>query len=239
LEDLFPILVVLFLLFPFLEKLLKAGRQKGQQPPQRPQRRSQPVERQRLPDGRTMTTSQQAEEHEARDASDLLPAELWEILTGQKRQEAPQQQPEAPRPEASRPEPERPAPPVKAQRKTMADRRAEVERKRAQRMAAERGTTLSDEDAAMADLMGRRERTQATRRRYDHSAPSFASLETGPETESVRHAAFHARLDRLPKAARARRPSPVVFDLDLEDQSALQRAMLLQEVLGRPKGLDD
>lgn len=234
-EDLFPILVVLFLLAPFLEKLLKAGRQAGQ-PPQPPQqRRTRPAERQRLPDGRTTTTSQPAEAQEARDASDLLPAELWEILTGQKRQER-QPQPESQeRPEL---EAERRPAPVKTGRKTMAERRAEVERKRAQRMAAKRGEAASDEDTAVADLMRRRDREQAIRRSYDHTAPKIVSLETEPASEQVRHAAFHEKLDRLPRAPRRRQTATRSLDLDIADTASLQRAMLIQEVLGRPKGLD-
>jgi hypothetical protein len=239
LEDLFPVLIVLFLIVgPLIDKLLKAGRRAGQQPQRPPQRRTLPAERQRLPDGRTMTTSRPAEEpqaQEARDASDLLPAELWEILTGQKRQQAPE--PPQP-PEPQRTEPERPAPPVAGQRKTMAERRAEAEQKRAKRLAAKRGDPEYDEAAAAADLMRRREQAQATRRRFDHSAPEIVSLETEPASEAVRHAAFHDKLDRLPKPHR--RPQPVIrgLDLDLDDQAALQHAILLQEVLGRPKGLD-
>jgi hypothetical protein len=234
LEDLLPVLVVLFLIVgPLIEKMLKAGRQAGQ-PPQPPkQRRTQPAERQRLPDGRTTTASRPAEEQDTRDAADLLPAELWEILTGQKRQEPQPQPQERPEPEAER----RPAP-VKTVRKSMAERRAEVERKRAQRVAAQRGEAPSAEDAAVTDLMRRRDREQATRRSYDHAAPIVVSLETEPASEQVRHAAFHAKLDRLPRAPRRRQSAIASLDLDIEDRAALQRAILIQEVLGRPKGLD-
>lgn len=239
-EDLFPVLVVLFLIVaPILEKLFKAGRQAGQPPQHPPQRRTRPVERQRLPDGRTMTTSRPAEEQEARDASDLLPAELWEILTGQKRQPRPEQpDPEPERPDPHRQERELPAPQVTLKRQSLAERRAEVERKRAERMAARRGERVYDEEAAAADVMRRREQSQATRRLYDHSAPQVVSLEVEPPPEPVRHAAFHEKLNRLAKTTPRRQPVSGGLDLDLDDQASLQRAILLQEVLGRPKGLD-
>ncbi len=237
-DDLFTVLIILFIIVgPLLDKLLKGRRPAPQQRPQRP-RRGEPFERRELPDDRTRTMSGPAADTEParQDASDLLPAELWEILTGRTGG--------TPRPEQRAPA--EPEPSLPTERPSAAERRAEAARRRAAREAREAvearsaraGRPLDEEEAAAA-VMRRRERTQAARRRYDHTPPTVVSLESEPPPEPIRHAAFHERLDRLPKPARRRKPAPpIALDLDPADQTSLQRAILLQEVLGRPRGLD-
>jgi hypothetical protein len=258
LDDLFTILIVAFLIVgPLLEKLLKGRR--GEQPPQQAPQRQRPgqppqrqrlpdgrmttEQRQRLPDGRTTTVAGPGTDREsatpAQDATDLLPADLWQILTGQ------QPVPEAtaryePEPE---PEPEplpRRAPVAERPQSVLAKRRAADEEKRLQRRSASvTRTAPADEERQAAELILRRERTQAARRRFDHSAPRIVSLETEPGSEMVRHDAFHDRLDRLRKPATVRTQNVRIdVGLDINDAASLRRAILQQEILGRPKGLD-
>jgi hypothetical protein len=258
LDDLFTILIVAFLIVgPLLEKLLKGrrGEQRPQQGPQHqrpgqraqrqrlPEGRTTTEQRQRLPDGRTTTVAGPGTDREsatpAQDATDLLPADLWQILTGQ------QPVPEAtaryePEPE---PEPEplpRRAPVAERPQSVLAKRRAADEEKRLQRRSASvTRTAPADEERQAAELILRRERTQAARRRFDHSAPRIASLETEPASETLRHDAFHDRLDRLRKPATVRTQNVRIdVGLDINDNASLRRAILQQEILGRPKGLD-
>ena len=258
-DDLFTILIVAFLIVgPLLEKLLKGrrGEQRPQQGPQH-QRPGQPAQRQRLPDGRTTTeqrqrlpdgrtttvagpgTDRERGSSPAQDATDLLPADLWKILTGQ------QPLPEATARYETEPEPEleplpRRAPVAERPKSVLAERRAAAEQKRLQRRSASVTRTAPvDEEGQATELILRRERTQAARRRFDHSAPRIVSLETEPGSEMVRHDAFHDRLDRLRKPATVRTQNVRIdVGLDINDAASLRRAILQQEILGRPKGLD-
>lgn len=231
-DSFFVLLVILFIVAPLLEKLFKgAGRGSQQQPPQQ-RRRQVPLERRRLPDGRTMTVGQSepgaAEETEGpRDASDLLPADLWEILTGQRQQPAP-----------SSPAPPEPAPVEVREPEAGPERRPEPARPSARWPASRRPEPAQDEEAEARALMRRRERATTKARTYDHSPPPIVSLETEPASETVRHRAFHERLDHLPKAPSSRVVAFPELDLDMDDVDSLRRAIILQEVLGRPKGLD-
>jgi hypothetical protein len=196
---------------------------------------------QRLPDGRTTTVAGPGTDREtgtpAQDATDLLPADLWQILTGQ------QPMPEATARYEPEPEPEplpRRAPVAERPQSVFAERRAAAEQKRLQRRSASvTRTAPTEEEGQATELILRRERTQAARRRFDHSAPRIVSLETEPASETVRHDAFHDRFDRLRKPATVRTQNVRIdLGLDINDAASLRRAILQQEILGTPRGLD-
>lgn len=228
----FVLMVILFIVAPILEKLTKGNRPQ-QKPP--PGRRGQPAQRRRLPDGRTTTVGRPAETagQATGDASDLLPADLWKILTGQ----MPQQSSEPTTAEAEttavparRPE-ERP-------RDRAGQRKPGTRSPRDRQSARRLQKSDRDEEQAAAELLLRRERDRLRRSRLERSPSRVVSLETEPEAEPARHASFHEKLDRLSApAVVAKRKTGILLDLD--DRSSLQRAILLQEVLGKPRGLED
>jgi len=229
----FVLLVIFFIVAPILEKILK-----GQRPMPPPQQRRPPAQRHTLPEGRPATGESQGRTVAApegqRDATDLLPAELWEILTGKRPDRSRQSESaQTPAPTAGRsvstaPPPARRAPPGQARqgRSQTVSRPGSV------------GAPPLDEAAAAAELNRRREQEEARRRRYDYSTGKAVSLEVEIAPEAVRHNAFHEKLARLPEPA-AGPKRQVAFDLHLNDVAALQHAIVLQEVFGRPKGLDD
>jgi hypothetical protein len=98
------LLIIVFILAPLLEKLLGAGRQRpGQQPPVPPGGRPQqgrvpPSQRSRVPaDDDTPFRSVPASHDDDESAASVLPDDLWEILTGERR--APRQ--DAPGPDCT------------------------------------------------------------------------------------------------------------------------------------------
>lgn len=221
-DDLFWVFIIIFFVVaPILEKVLKGGRTQQQKPPQRPQGRMQAPQRQRLPDGRTTTVRQPSSAPtRSEDATDLLPSDLWEILTGERRA------PDRPEPEPPPIEPARPS-------------RADVPSARPARERTVRETRPRDEESAVAEVLARRERELVERRLRTRPRPPPASLETEPEPEPRRHATFHEKLEHLPAAPRVRRAAGPVLELDPRDRAALRRAILMQEIFGRPRGLED
>lgn len=162
-------------------------------------------------------------------AAEMIPDELWEILTGRpKPQRFPQQQPvprRLPEPiwdeEADRSEAESTAEVVL---------RSEVDEYEQRRLLEE-----SQRERERRDLMERRARGREAN--SVANAPVVVSLEEDVPTAAVRHAAFHARLDAAPRVARPARvhrgSRAWLFAGD-----DLKRAIVLQEVLGPPKGLE-
>jgi hypothetical protein len=230
LDDLFTLLIfVLFIAGPIIERVLRGARGQQQRPPQRrpvpgqrPPQRTLPgtyAPPQPQPQPRETTSSQPA------DATDLVPAELWEILTGQPRPTAPPPQPRTP--------PSRVLTPAQAEAEDEEDETLEVS-------GAE--TRGSDEESALDELLKRRERGTELARKVEHAPPVIVSLETEPALPSARHVAFHKKVDPKPKAAAPKVKVPAVTPamalLDFNDRTALQRAVLLQEVLGKPKALE-
>jgi hypothetical protein len=276
------LLIILFIVAPLLERLLKAGQQPPEQGgPQVPRRPGQPLPRQQP---RRMPTADGEEElpfrsvpagHERDEeaAAGMLPDDLWEILTGEKRPQPPREAPAepprpAPAPTAQVPPPLQREPDV-AQRREIArleqKRREEEERvaelrrgdqRRAERQH-ERDTMRNRPAAAPRDrtlpTVNVRDRNLRERPRSAGPPPGAADryvrpvpVRTAPIVVSYdqnilgdeeRHDQFHARLDRdAAAAAAARQPDPRVFDFD--DPTKLRRAIVMAEVLGRPKGLD-
>ena len=230
-EDLFTLLIfILFIAGPILERVLRGarGKQQQQRPPQRrPMPGPRPPQRS-IPGSYTPPQPQSREtaQTQAGDATDLVPSELWEILTGQQR-------PTAPPPSRTTP-PSRVLTPSQVEAEDEEDEAIEV-------VSAEaRG---SDEESALDELLRRRERGTELARRVEHPPPVIVSLETEPALPSARHAAFHRKVDPAPRAAAPQvvaptAPGAIRLGLDFQDRSALQRAVLLQEVLGKPKALE-
>lgn len=218
--DFFELLILLFILAPILEGIFgKKARDKRRQAPPRP------------PGGPGQQSGGQRQRQQAGgSASDMVPDDLWELLTGQKR------------PTATRPTP--------------ADE-AESGFEAEARPLEEGGRPLESWDADLEPAMERKD-YEPLDVRYDDGRlstppapwetdreaaplestdlPEAYSLEQPIQPEPVRHAAFHARLEGLPPAARTRRR--LHPDLKLQTAADLRRAVILKEVLGTPKGLE-
>jgi hypothetical protein len=273
------LLLILFILAPLLERLLGMGR--GQQPPQGPGGPQGPRPGQRTPGEpmpgqgqRRMPQPRDAEEeelpfrsvpaghrNEEDPAAGMLPDDLWEILTGEKRppRQAPPQQGQeaAPQPvlqRQERPDPVRPVPPPVDRRPDLAQRnearRAEEQRRRDQRdREGTRGRPAAPPRERSLPPVEVRDRSPRERERLRPAGPP-----PGPADRHVR-----------PMPVRAQ-PVLVSYDADLtgdevrplrspaRDDAAtvapsprvqlfgnvadLRKAIIAAEVLGRPRGLD-
>lgn len=169
-------------------------------------------------------------------AAEMIPDELWELLTGQKRQrpEPPQQQPQ----------PRRPVP-VKAPEKRPAARRSAPVRDEEEIPRQE-----YDEEAAAAeyvrthrrDVQGEIEAAMEQQRvvvarRAPERVSRVVSLETEPLPERERHRRFHEKVDR-PVTVRPA-PRSRAARMGLRSAADLRRAYILREVLGPPKALEE
>jgi hypothetical protein len=216
-DELFPILLaIVFIVGPLLEAL----KRKGKPPQQPPQRRTPPPQRvpqQRLPQPPSrmeeVTTKPRSEE----SAATMVPGDLWEILTGQK---------ELPVPTTPQPMPERKRPSWDVVYDPEADDDEETE---------------FDEAAVRddVDVETRRMRVegQSLERLERHPEPIIISLEENLPTAAQRHAAFHQKITAVAPVVAAA-PSPGRVLLPLGNLPELRRAFLLQEILGKPKGLE-
>ena len=222
------VLFILFVVAPLLERVLK-GRANPPPPQQRP----------RVPradeDDEDITTARPETRLPRRgeaDGTGMSPDELWEILTGERR----------PR---SGPLPHEPAevdvewePRTRTLPSPWADE-ADVEDVAAETYADE----ISSEDAEVEELRRARERGVHTAER----APAYElgpviSLEGAAEVGPLRHVAFHERLraqeQAIAEAKAAARAEVRGQRLSLGKLSELQRAMVLAELFGRPRGMD-
>lgn len=168
-------------------------------------------------------TLSQPRTDEDRSAAEMLPDDLWQILTGQ--------QP----PRASLPEPAEPA-------------YGEADDVEVYRPSWDE---LPDEEALYEQRRAEEERERLERRRQllarrtagelEHSAeraPVIVSMEPTSISSVRRHADHHAR--SLPAAPKVQRgTSALPHPLLLGSPDELRRAVLLQEILGKPKGLED
>jgi hypothetical protein len=71
-----------------------------------------------------------------------------------------------------------------------------------------------------------------------HAPPEIVSLEELVIDDEKRHEAFHARLASLRGSAAARQPKRHELTQRFRASGELRRAIIMSEVLGRPKGLD-
>lgn len=209
--DLFELLfIALFILFPVLEGILKQ-RKKGKGPQPGPDESLEP---------------DQAEprEEEVRAASDMVPDDLWELMTGESREPGgePAGEPEADAPWSTAEE--------------------------AGSGAGAAGTTtegatepdLWEPEPWMDDSAASRE-PESLEMAYDGleayslETPAPEPIERRVPSAEARHRAFHELIDGPRPTGRQRR-SPLVKALHSPD--GLRQAVLLKEVLGPPKGLE-
>ncbi len=216
------IFIILFVLLPLIQRILEGARggpnRRPGQPPTRPRVPPPPPRQTQAPQPRPDSG---ADQEPPERAADLIPADLWEILTGERRLPPP-----AP------PQPARHRAPAPVQEADIDEELSEDEEARPARVEP-------DEDAAATELLRRREHATARAREVRREPEQIISLETELLPEPLRHAAFH---DQLKKAAAAAVIVPPVRSrrviLSLENRSDLMRAIILHEVLGRPKGLE-
>jgi hypothetical protein len=272
------LLLIVFILAPLLEKLL-GGR--GQQPPEQgpPGRKpGQPLPGQRLPGQQPppmprgereieevpfrSVPAGHTEEDEA--AAGMLPDDLWEILTGEKRPPArsgPRQDAEAAPPvPVPAPPPRQPDAAQRRDEQFRLEQQRDAQRREEQRRAAERererirnrpAGAPRDRRPSPVEVRGRTVReTEPVRRPAGpppgdadrlvrpvpvRAAPAVASYRTAADGEA-RHARFQARLEQDAADAAAAAPPPRV-EL-FADVESLRRAIIVSEVLGRPRGLE-
>jgi hypothetical protein len=229
------LLIIVFIVAPLIERLLKAGKQNPQLPP--PQQRIPQRPRQRLPHEQQPEEWEQDEQEqqaggyraESRGdpAAEMLPDDLWEILTGERR---------------PRPGP-RPAPGASLPR--------EFDYTQEEEGQSLEGRSLEDEGLLQTpsevQSSGEWSTEPATlevvlpaepyiRPNPVRLAPKVVSLEEIDFDYDQRHDEFHDMLDSLDGPARVKRPalSPYRF----KSNSDLRRSIVMAEVLGKPRGLE-
>lgn len=230
-DDLFTFfLIFIFFVLPVLERVLK-GKKKpppGTGPPrQRTEARPVP-ERRPLPAPEPHSEWKQPEPvEEESTAEELIPDDLWAILTGERRP-SPPPAPRLPTPPPQRPAPAArrapPPPPVRSPEPTAARRVDEFDRVQRRTEAVRHRESEAALDALLRE-----------RRRIGDEGTSVVSLEGEPLPEGPRHVRFHDRLDALAAPPTGYR-KPTVLP-SLRDSMELRRAIVVKEVLGKPKGL--
>lgn len=207
--------IILFLVAIIVSIFDKAGRG-GTRPPGRQQQppRQRPAPRPRYgPSPEPPALPRGTVESGEGKAADMVPEDFWRELTGQARRPVPVERHE---PEALPP----------------ADLPSWDEE------------AVARVEAEMREVPVREERSLEEYRRPDviRREPVIVSLETTPLPPEVRHSRFHQREEER----RAREaPRPVVkvpahpLYRRVRNRATLREGFVLQEVLGRPKGLED
>jgi hypothetical protein len=216
------LLIIVFIVAPLIERLLKAG--KGtqppeQQPPQRMPPQRTPPQRipppQRTPPQREPEPMTAGRPADADVAAEMLPDDLWEILTGERR---------APRPPVPREEPDE-----VVESYPVADypeEEASLEVPTAGGWMSE----LPDEPAVVLPP------APYVRPLPQRATPGVVSLEDLEIDTAARHDQFHQRLETLRAPARVRGRAPNAYRF--RSREDLRRAIVMLEVLGTPKGLE-
>lgn len=196
-DDLFPLLMfIIFILAPIIEGL--RGKNKNQQKPPTSRRMPPPRPARPLPQARPTRPLPELRKEES--AATMVPDDLWEVITGQKR---------LPEPVSYDQDLEEDEEESRAEVLPTEDVNVETRRTRV--------------EAQSLETIGR------------HEVPIVISLEENLPSAAQRHAAFHQKI-----AA----PVPIVERpaahkmLGLTSHSEIRRAVLLKEVLGKPKGLE-
>jgi hypothetical protein len=226
---LFLIFVIIALVARAIEAMTKGQKRPPQQPPQR-----RPRPEYERPHGTTRRAPPQLPQPRPRDqlpadatedaAAEMIPDELWEILTGRpKPRRAPQPVPEPEwDEEADRSEAE------SLGRQRVPDEEAEYERRR-----------RADEERRAREARELMERRQRGREAHTaDKAPAVVSLEQPVLATAARHAAFHEKVDVRPLQVAKPRPRSSPRQR-LFTGNDLKRAIVLHEVLGKPRALDD
>lgn len=224
-EDLFYlVLILLFFLAPLIERVLR-GRRRGQAPPpadlEQEESEAGPYQRPRpeytRPRGTsTGPTGVEQWREPATAAEEVIPDDLWEILTGERRRPRP-----GPEPEPEYGEPVVSGPAVE-ERDWEIDAEEPLEPARLPEPGPEivqepwRRKTREPEERARITVHG------------PIPAPREARLAPPPPAPPIR--------PEFEWDAARRRPK--VVELGLHDRTEVRRAVVLREVLGPPKGLE-
>lgn len=216
--DFFEVLIVLaFILIPLLDGVFRqrrAGNGEGGKPVPAPR---QQQERERAEARERVGAGAGAGAPTDESASDMIPADLWEILTGERRTG-----PAAP-----------PAP-----WETPEEAPGEI----LEEEAAYRTEAESAEDAWISAPWESPEREPEPEMApepvsLEYVGPEAISLETPPPPPEVRHLRFHQKYDEPAFALREPVPSVASELRQGLEGAGLRRSILLAEILGPPKGL--
>lgn len=232
------LILIIFILAPLLDKLLKSGK------PQPPPQQGAPPGRQRppLPQERPQPRARPRAEADADDsAATVLPDDLWEILTGERR--VPREPPPSAEPPWT-PEPSRESRDVPA--RTAPDR---------SQQPVTTGTTARDRRLPPVELRRTRPPPPATpqrrlpsggppksaadalvRRVPKHEAPAIVSRDLPIEDPELRRARFQERLAAMSTPERGGGPRGI-HEHAFASEQELRRAIIAAEILGPPKGL--
>jgi hypothetical protein len=212
-DNLFTVfLLLVFVLGPILEQMKKKEQEKKRQqqlPPERPVA---------LPRSSTEEISSKPRD----TAATMVPDDLWAVLTGEQR---PGARVPAPLPETTK---QRPwdvvyIPPEDTDNEEdvlTEDVNVEVRR--------------SSRDAVQREHAARHKPVEALS--LEVTTPHIISLETPLPSAAARHTAFHQKIERKTDVISARPTRKEV--LALATRSELKRAFVLQEILGKPRGLE-
>lgn len=222
--DLFDLLIIAFILLPVLEAIFgKKARQK---------RKQGGVGRPGAPDGPDRR-SRDEEAARPTSAGEMVPDDLWELLTGGRRTRETDTEPGAP---ASR-ELEEADRGLESWEADLEPAMEPVEYEPLERRRDDEGPVSEPPSDWLPGKAGERGRPPSEGYSLERTdLPEAYSLETPARPERLRHAAFHRKLDTLRAAPGPRRPA-AARDLGLGSVKALRRAVILKEVLGPPKGL--
>lgn len=241
-----PVLLILWVLFEALMGKRKAGKAKGG--------KTRPVPPAPQPQPRPRTSGRPADEgHDvagagagAGSAADMLPDDLWAVLTGQPRPARP-----APSPAPAEDVEERRPATAGRDRTGAADGWAYRERPGATdkdtvpwRNAGEEDRPRQGRPLERPSLEGpsleevpARPGPRSLESMPTHAEPRVVSLEQPPPPPNIRRAAFRRRLAASDKRAGPRHVGER-FRLSLGSRDELHRAIILREVLGPPRGLE-
>ena len=207
--DLFELLLIaVFVLFPILDQLFKRGRKGGQLPESK------------LP-GEEGRVDPAPDEREPVSAADMVPDDLWAVLTGERRERGGV---------ATRPEPRTgPAEPVPWS--------IDAEEMREEPIGEPAPSWWNEEPEEQQPGLEPVSLEYEGPEAYSLERVDFRpeSLEKPIPEPEARHRAFHEIIDR-PGRRRRREPSALVRALRRPE--GIRQAVVLKEVLGPPKGLE-
>ena len=219
-------LFLVFVIIAMIARAIEAMAKGKQQPPEQQRPLPRPQQRPRHDQVPADTTEDAA--------AAMIPDDLWEILTGR------------PKPQPSRPLPApTPAPtPAPAPMQTYEGVEADVDEEIGVYDVVQNEVAEYERRRRLEDAQRRLERRQLRERRLREremysadKAPKVYSLEQPLPSAVARHAAFHAKIDDAP-AVDKRHDSRRSAREWLFTGDDMKRAIVLQEVLGPPKGLE-
>jgi hypothetical protein len=231
--SLFTVLIIVAMVVSTINEVATKRRKSQQQPPGAPPRRVPGGEAPRSGSGagsasgdRAAADSRRAEIEARQSAEVLLPDDLWAVLTGERR-------PTTPIPERE------PAPDPQPWQSREIDTDAGVLAPAGHWDAegAEAGWERAREPvrAAPKSPAPGVERRSEREKFVQRPLPRVVSLESDLPSDDERHEAFHRRLNAADPAVTRAPARRSIF----VGRKQLHRAMILREVLGPPRGLED